>query len=88
MIKDIDIDEKSFKKIEAIILSMTPEERAHPEILNGSRRKRIALGSGNSIQEVNQFIRQFEEMKKMMKTFTKMSAAGRGLKGLLPFGRF
>ena len=64
------IDEKDFKRIEAIILSMTKEERADPGILNGSRRKRIADGSGTSVQEVNQLIGQFNEMKKMMKMLT------------------
>ncbi len=81
-IKDIDIDNDSFKKVEALILSMTPEERENPELLNGSRRKRIATGSGNSIQELNQFIKQFDEMKKMMKTFNKMGAMKRPMSGL------
>lgn len=81
-IKDIDIDNNSFKKVEALILSMTPEERENPELLNGSRRKRIATGSGNSIQELNQFIKQFDEMKKMMKTFNKMGAMKRPMSGL------
>jgi signal recognition particle subunit SRP54 len=85
-IKDIDIDDNAFKKIEAIILSMTPEERANPDVLNGSRRARLAKGSGNNIQEVNQFIKQFDEMKKMMKSMSKLSSAGRGLKGM-PFGK-
>jgi signal recognition particle subunit SRP54 len=80
-IKDVDIDDSSFKKIEAIIFSMTPEERTNPDLINGKRRERLAKGSGNSIQEVNQFLKQFEEMKKMMRNFTKMSAAG-GMKGL------
>lgn len=80
-IKDIDIDDSSFKKIEAIIFSMTPEERSNPDLINGKRRERLAKGSGNTIQEVNQFLKQFEEMKKMMRNFTKMSAAG-GMKGL------
>ncbi len=80
-IKDIDIDDSSFKKIEAIIFSMTPAERTNPDLLNGKRRERLAKGSGNTIQEVNQFLKQFEEMKKMMRNFTKMSAAG-GMKGL------
>lgn len=75
-IKDIDIDDSSFKKIEAIIFSMTPAERTNPDLLNGKRRERLAKGSGNTIQEVNQFLKQFEEMKKMMRNFTKMSAAG------------
>ena len=82
--KDVDIDDDSFKKLEAVILSMTPEERSNPDLLNGSRRKRLADGSGNTIQDVNKFIKQFNEMKKMMKSLTKMSAAGRSLKGL-PF---
>jgi len=70
MIKDIDVDENSFKSIEAIIHSMTPEERERPEVLNGGRRKRIASGSGTSIQDVNRLIKQFEDMRKMMKMFT------------------
>jgi signal recognition particle subunit SRP54 len=64
---------KSLKRIEAIIGSMTPAERAKPTILNGSRRKRIARGSGTSVQDVNQLIRQFDEMQRMMKTMTKMT---------------
>lgn len=71
-LKGLDIDDNSFKPIEAIILSMTIEERENPEILNGSRRKRLATGSGTSIQEVNNLIKQFGEMKKMMKTMNKM----------------
>jgi len=67
-IKDIDINDDAFKSIEAIIGSMTPKEREHPEIINGSRRDRIAKGSGTSIQEVNRLLKQFDEMKKMMKT--------------------
>lgn len=82
-IKDIDIDDKSFSKIEAIILSMTPKERANPDLMNGSRRKRISEGSGNSIQDVNNFLKQFEDMKKMMKSMQSMQGKGRGLK--LPF---
>jgi len=70
MVKDIDVDENSFKSIEAIIHSMTPEERERPELLNGGRRKRIASGSGTSIQDVNRLIKQFEDMRKMMKMFT------------------
>lgn len=86
MLKDVDIDDDAFKKIEAIIYSMTPYERENPQILNGTRRKRVALGSGNTIQEVNSFIKQFDEMRKMMKTMTKMNSAGRSLKGM-PFMR-
>jgi signal recognition particle subunit SRP54 len=85
-IKDIDISDDAFKKVEAIIYSMTPEERKKPEIMNGSRRKRIADGSGNSIQEVNQFLKQFEEMRKMMKKMQGMGTAGKMMKGL-PFGK-
>jgi signal recognition particle subunit SRP54 len=81
--KDIDIDDSAFKKVEAIIFSMTPEERRNPDMLNGTRRARIAKGSGNSIQDVNQFIKQFDEMKKMMK---KMSTMAPGGKMKLPFG--
>ena len=65
-IKDIDIDDNAFKSIEAIIQSMTPYERSHPEVLNGSRRKRIAAGSGTSIQAVNRLITQFDQTRKMM----------------------
>lgn len=65
--KDIDIDENAFKGIEAIIGSMTPYEREHPESLNGSRRQRIAAGSGTSVAEVNKLIKQFDETRKMMK---------------------
>ncbi len=73
-IRDMDIDDDAFKSIEAIIHSMTPEERANPRLLNGSRRKRIALGSGTTIQEVNRLIKQFGETSKMMKKMT----TGRG----------
>ena len=69
-IKDIDIDDNAFKSIEAIIYSMTPEERSHPEILNGSRRQRIAKGSGTNIQEVNRLLKQFDQTRKMMKMVT------------------
>ena len=67
VVKDMDIDENSFKGVEAIILSMTPEERKDPDIINGSRKKRIALGSGKDIQEVNKLIKQFNETRKVMK---------------------
>ena len=69
-VRDLDIDDDSLKHVEAIVLSMTPEERRNPTILNGSRKKRIAMGSGTSVQEVNQLIKQFYEMKKMMKLAT------------------
>ena len=69
-VKDLDIDDDAFKGIEAIIHSMTPEERSNPKLLNGSRRKRIADGSGTTIQEVNRLIKQFSETSKMMKMMT------------------
>jgi len=72
--KDVDIDNDSFKHIEAIIQSMTNEERERPDLLNGARRKRIATGSGTSIQEVNKLLKQFEDMRKMMKMFTSGNA--------------
>ncbi len=67
MVKDMDIDDDAFKHIEAIIYSMTPEERSKPAIINSSRKKRIGLGSGTSVQEVNQLLKQFNQMSKMMK---------------------
>ncbi len=66
-IKDVDIDDNAFKGIEAIIYSMTPKERANPEILNLSRKQRIARGSGTDIQEVNRLVKQFDQMRKVMK---------------------
>lgn len=84
-VKDIDISDDSFKGIEAIIQSMTPEERKKPELLNGGRKKRISLGSGRDITEVNKLIKQFEDMRKLMKTMNKMQGAGRSLR--MPFGR-
>ncbi|MEX0646998.1 MAG: signal recognition particle protein [Balneolaceae bacterium] len=88
-LKDADVDEDTFTPIEAIINSMTPEERHDPSLLNGSRRRRIAKGSGTSVREINELMKQFEQMKKMMKTMTKMNKAGRAMEGLknLPFGR-
>lgn len=77
-IKDLDVDDSAFSGIEAIIRSMTPEERANPDIINAERRKRIAAGSGKDIQEVNRLIKQFNAAKKMMK---KMSSLGLGGKG-------
>lgn len=88
-LQDADLDEDTFKPIEAIINSMTPEERADPNLLNGSRRRRIAKGSGTSVREINELMKQFDQMKKMMKTMTKMNKAGRAMQALknLPFGR-
>ena len=75
--KDIDVDENAMKKPEAIIRSMTPKERRNPGVLNASRRKRIAAGSGTTVQDVNQLIRQFEQAKQMMKQVTQMKGKGR-----------
>ncbi|MBP5526513.1 MAG: signal recognition particle protein [Paludibacteraceae bacterium] len=79
-IKDIDIKDDAFKGIEAIIYSMTPKERSNPSIIDGSRRQRIAKGSGSSLQDVNRLLKQFEDTKKMMRMVTQH-------KGKLPFGR-
>ncbi|MGK9477465.1 signal recognition particle protein [Melioribacter sp. OK-6-Me] len=84
-IKNADIDDKQLVKVEAIIQSMTKEERRNPKILNGSRRKRIARGSGNSIQDVNRLIKQFNEMQKMIKMINKQGG-GRGMLNLKKFG--
>ena len=65
--RNMDIDDDAFKSIEAIIFSMTPQERENPAILNGSRRKRIADGSGTTVADVNKLLKQFEDTKKMMK---------------------
>jgi signal recognition particle subunit SRP54 len=81
-IKDIDISNDSFKHIEAIIQSMTPEERNNPAVLNGSRRQRIAGGSGTSIQEVNKLIKQFDEMRKMMRIFSNKDQAARMMRNM------
>ncbi len=75
--KDIDVDENAMKKPEAIIRSMTPRERRNPSVLNASRRKRIAAGSGTTVQDVNQLIRQFEQAKQMMKQMTSQMKGGR-----------
>ena len=75
-IRDVDIDDNAFKGIEAIIQSMTPKERTNPEVLNNSRRQRIAKGSGTNIQEVNRLIKQFEQTRKMMKMVTGSKMAG------------
>ena len=66
-LKDVEVDNNAFKSVEAIIMSMTPYEREHPECINGSRRKRIADGSGTSIPEVNRLLKQFEGTRKLMK---------------------
>ena len=81
-VKDLDIDDNAFKSVEAIIYSMTPAERANPDMINASRRERIARGSGTNIQEVNRLMKQFEQMRKMMKT-----VAGGKLPGMPRFKR-
>ena len=81
-IKDIDIDDNAFKSIEAIIQSMTPYEREHPEVMNGSRRKRIAKGSGTDIQEVNRLLKQFDQTRKMMHTVATMKNPLKAMRGM------
>ncbi|MBR3579337.1 MAG: signal recognition particle protein [Bacteroidales bacterium] len=75
-VRDLDIDDNAFKSVEAIILSMTPEERQNPDIINGSRKKRIANGSGTDIQEVNRLVKQFYDTRKMMKMVNSGKAKG------------
>jgi signal recognition particle subunit SRP54 len=84
-LKDAQIDEKALARTEAIIKSMTPRERAKPEILNSSRKRRIAAGSGTSVEEVNRLLKQFEQVKKLMKQFTNMGGKRRGKKMKFPF---
>ncbi len=81
-IKDIDINDDSFKGIEAMINSMTPEERADPDLIDGSRKKRIAKGAGKDIQEVNNFMKQFEQMRGMMKNMNKAGMFGKMMPGM------
>ncbi|MBQ8536521.1 MAG: signal recognition particle protein, partial [Clostridia bacterium] len=76
-LKDVEIEDDAMKKPEAIIRSMTPRERRHPEILNASRRKRIAAGSGTTVQDVNALIRQFDQARQMMKQAMNMKKGGR-----------
>jgi signal recognition particle subunit SRP54 len=80
--KDVDIDENSFKGIEAMINSMTPAERADPDLLDLSRKKRIAKGSGKDLQEVNNFLKQFAQMRDMMKNMNKLGAFGKMMPGM------
>jgi signal recognition particle subunit SRP54 len=84
-LKDLQVDEKEFVKIEAMIQSMTPQERRHPEIINGSRKQRIAAGSGTKVQDVNKLIKQFMETKKMLKQFGGSAMMKKGKKGKMPF---
>lgn len=82
--KGLDIDDDSFKPIEAIIKSMTPKERQNPDILDGNRRKRLASGSGRTIIEVNNLMKQFDDMRKMMKQMNKMGGAKQAMSKMLP----
>lgn len=81
-VKDMDIDDNAFKGIEAIILSMTPEERSKPELLNGSRRQRVAKGSGQGIQEVNKLLKQFEDTRKMMRMMNDKNAMSKLMRNM------
>jgi len=85
--KGVDIDDNSFKPIEAIIRSMTIDERQNPDKINVSRKNRIAKGSGTNVQQVNQLLKQFDDMRKMMKTMNKMGGGKRALNALNPFGK-
>ena len=89
-LKDIQIDEKDMARTKAIILSMTPAERRNPKIINGSRRKRIAAGSGMKVQDVNRLLKQYEQSQVLMKQFGGMASGKKGKKGggkfKLPFG--
>jgi signal recognition particle subunit SRP54 len=85
--KDVDINDDSFKPVEAIIRSMTIDERENPDKINPSRKNRIAKGSGTSVQQVNQLLKQFEDMRKMMKMMNKMGGGKRALNALNPFGK-
>jgi signal recognition particle subunit SRP54 len=78
-IKDLDIDDNAFKGIEALIQSMTPQEREKPEILNASRKQRIASGSGRSVQELNKLLTQFTQMRQMMKSMNNNKGKMRGM---------
>jgi signal recognition particle subunit SRP54 len=81
-LKGVQINEKELGRVEAIIQSMTRQERANPGLINGSRRRRIALGSGTSVPEVNRLLQQFEQTRKMMRQFSDMT--GKGKKGKMP----
>ncbi len=81
----VDLDGKEVRRLEAIIYSMTPQERQNPRIINGSRRKRIAAGCGQRVQDVNRLLKQFEESKKLMKTMQGMNKYARKGRFKLPF---
>ena len=81
-VEDMDVDDDAFKGIEAIIGSMTPKERSNPDLINGSRRQRIAKGSGTSIQEFNRLLKQFDETRRMMRQVSQMKPGAKGVPGL------
>jgi len=85
--KDVDLDDNSFKPVEAIIRSMTMQERQNPDLINPSRKNRISRGSGRSVVEINQLLKQFDQMRKMMKTMNKMGPGRNPMQALNPFGR-
>jgi len=84
----LDFNEKELVKVEAIINSMTKEERRNPSIINGSRRKRIAMGSGTTVQDVNKLLKQFEQMKKLMKQLSEMEKSHKKGRFRIPFFNF
>lgn len=84
-LKNVPVDDNAFARVEAMINSMTPEERRHPQIINGSRRRRIAMGSGTRVQDINQLLNQFQEMRKMMKKMKLGKFRGAFRPGALPF---
>jgi signal recognition particle subunit SRP54 len=88
-IKDVEIDDNAFKPVEAIIRSMTPFERENPDAISTSRRTRIAKGSGTNVTEVNKLIKQFEDMRKVMKQFSNPAAAAKMMRGMpqMPLGK-
>ncbi|MCZ6520644.1 MAG: signal recognition particle protein, partial [Bacteroidetes bacterium] len=86
-LKGIDVDDDSFKPLEAIIKSMTIHERNNPDVINGERRKRIATGSGTSIQQVNNLLRQFNDMRKVMKSMNKMGSGKRSMANMDLLGK-
>ncbi|MFN7116126.1 MAG: signal recognition particle protein, partial [Saprospiraceae bacterium] len=80
-LKDVEIDNSAFSKVEAIIQSMTPQERGNPELLNAGRKLRIAKGSGKTLHEVNMFLKQFDQMRKMMHKMSKMPMGNMAMPG-------
>jgi len=89
MMKDVDVPDDAFKSIEAIISSMTQYEKENPDVIQQSRRLRIANGSGTKVEEVTKLLKQFEDMRKMMKQFSNPAAAAAMMKGMpkMPFGK-